>query len=741
MKALRVYVVGIVQGVGFRPYVEHLARRLGLAGYVRNLGGGEVEIYVEGEGVDEFLEEFKRNRPAAIAVEELKAYEETPKGLTGFKIIKSSEEAREPSAIPPDLAICDDCLAEFKDARNRRSRYLFISCSWCGPRFALIKRLPYDRPNTSWSRYGLCPECEREYSSLEAGGLRRYFYQGISCPQCGPRVVLRDGEGKPVLADDPVAEAAELIEEGNIVAVKGFGGFHLAALASDDDVVLRLRERKRRPQQPFAVMALESAVGKLVYLDGEAFAMLRSPQRPILLLPKREDSPASKYVSPGLAEEGVLLPYSALHYYLLERVEDRFLVMTSGNVHGRPMCKDMSCALRELKGIADYFLDHGLEIAHRVDDSVLRRTNGRWVFLRRGRGYAPVWLKSPIEFKRPVVAFGAELANAGAVAFGSRVVPTQYIGDTDDFDALMELDRELRWFAEVYKIKEPVLACDLNPSYSSTWLCLRWAEEIGAEAARVQHHHAHALAAALEYGEAGPFTAITIDGVGYGLDGSAWGGEVLEVYGAEFKRIGHLRPVPMPGGDAAAVKPIRMAAAFLYAARGADGAETLLRKIGAEDAHILVKLASSAALYTTSLGRFLDAVSSALGIAKERTYEGEPAMKLEAAARGGRPLPIEPHIRGNVVDTAELFAELLEAYLSGAPRRDVAYTAQYAVGKALGEVACAGGGPIYVSGGAAVNDYVVKGIEDACGSVKLPRLTPPGDGGIAVGQAYYAVLL
>lgn len=739
--ALRIFIVGIVQGVGFRPYVEYLARRHGLAGYVRNLGGGEVEIYIEGEEAEEFLEEFSRNRPRAIVVEELRAYRELPLGLREFRIAKSSEEAKEPSALPPDMAICGECLREFKEAGNRRGGYFFISCSWCGPRFALMKRLPYDRENTSWASYPLCEDCAEEYGSLDKGGLRRYFYQGISCPRCGPKVFLRRADGSTVDAEDPVAHAAKLIVEGYIVAVKGIGGFHIAALASDDDVVLRLRARKRRPRQPFAVMALEGVVDKLVYADEEAAALLRSPQRPILLLPKREGSPASRYVSPGLSEEGVFVPYTALHYRLLEYTRDGFLIMTSGNVHGRPMCTSFECASRELRGVVDFFLDHGLEIAHRVDDSVLRRTDGEWVFLRRSRGYAPMWLKSPVEFKRPVVAFGAELSNAGAVAFKRRVVPTQYIGDTDDFDALMDLDRELKWFSSVYKLKDPVLVCDLNPSYSSAWLCRRWGEELNAEVYRVQHHHAHALSAAFEYGERGPFAAVAIDGVGHGPDGSAWGGEVLEVYGAEFKRVGHLRPVPMPGGDSAALRPIKMAAGYAYAALGAEEGARLLERLGA-DGGPLIKLASAASLYTSSLGRFLDAVAAALGVADERTYEGEPAMKLEASARGGRPLKMEPEARGGVVDTASFFVELVEAYLSGASPRDVAYTAQFAVGKALGEVACgaADGGVIYVSGGASVNDYVVKGLKAACREVRLQRAVPPGDGGIAVGQCYYAGL-
>lgn len=733
--ALRIVVVGVVQGVGFRPYVKHLAERFGVRGYVRNLGGGEVEIWAEGEGAEDFLRAFRDERPPAILVEELRVERAEARGYREFSIERSEGSRRARSIIPPDMAICEECLREYRS--SRRAGYPFISCSWCGPRFSVMRALPYDRERTSWAQYPMCPRCAEEYGELRVGGLRRYYYQGISCASCGPRMRLLDRSGRELEVRDPLAEAARLVLEGHIVAVKGTGGFHLAALADDDDVVLRLRARKGRPRQPFAVMALEAAVPRLVEAGEAAWRLLRSPQRPIVLLPKRPDSPVSRHVSPGMAREGVFLPYTAYHYTLLELTRG-FLIMTSGNAHGRPTCTTAEC----VAPLADYVLDHGLEVAHRTDDSVVRFTDGEPVFLRRSRGYAPMWIRARRRLPREVVAFGADLATAGAVAFEDRVVPTQYIGDLEDHDALMELDRELRWLAEQYGLEEPLLACDLNPAYRSTWLCGQW----GGEAVRVQHHHAHALAAAAELGIDGPLVAITIDGVGYGEDGAAWGGEVLFVDGRRYVREYHLRYVPMPGGDLAALRPARMAAAYLMEGLGGGWLEAaarlgLARRLpgGERELEALPKMP---AVPTSSVGRLLDAVSAALGISWQRTYEGEPAIMLEEYARGGRRLPIHPEIKGRQIDVVEFFLRLAEAR---ADPRDVAYTAQEALGEALGEAArmaaeSRGVDAVVVSGGAAVNDFVVRGIRRRVKAL-LPKALPPGDGGIAVGQAYYTAYL
>ena len=764
-RSVRIVVVGVVQGVGFRPFVAVLARRWGLSGYVRNTGGGEVEIRLEGppEAIEGFLADFKHRRPPAIRVERLRVEEREPEGFRGFEIKRSSKAVLEPSIIPPDMAICRECLGEVTDPGSRRYRYPFNSCSYCGPRFAVLESLPYDRERTSWRDWPMCRDCSREYWSPEVGGLRRYYYQGISCPSCGPRLKLLTGDGEPVEARDPLEEAARLVEEGYIVAVKGYGGFHLAVKASDGDAVARLRERKRRPTKPFAVMAASLEVARrLVEVDGEAARVLESPERPILLLKKRRDSPVSELVSPGLDREGVFLPVTALHFLLLSSTRDGFAIMTSGNISGEPMCTTLECVLERLRGVPDYILDHGLRIVHRVDDSVARFTRGRLVLIRRARGYAPQWIRLPLRLPRPVIAFGAELDNVGAVAFGDKAVLTQHIGDTDEIHSLEDLGRELEWLARQYRISrgEALHVADLNPAFHSGRLCEEWS---GGECVRVQHHHAHALSAAAEMGVGeGSLIAIAIDGVGYGADGMAWGGEVLLVEGDRFERLGHLRYVPMPGGDKAAIYPGMMAVSLLLEALGSED-EVLewARRLGLTEAppvrgeagvRLVVAQARRSPLKTSSLGRFLDAVSAALGVRRLRTYEGEPAIALEAYSRPGERLDkaaVEGFLRGGrklEVDTPGLFIHVLEHALEGDPRR-AAWLAQAASGYLLGRIACehaaeASVKEVPLTGGAAVNEYVAWGVEEAlreCGaSLYLHRLVPPGDGGIALGQALYA---
>ncbi|MEM2158398.1 MAG: carbamoyltransferase HypF, partial [Sulfolobales archaeon] len=435
VRAWRLVVVGIVQGVGFRPLVFRVANELGVYGYVRNVGGSEVEIHVEGsEGVlQEFMERLRSSLPPVARIDEIVVRDVDVAGFKEFKILPSTDEAVKYSMIPPDFGICDDCLSEVLNPKDRRHNYVFNSCVWCGPRFSMMYRPPYARINTSMNDFPLCGECLSEYR--DPSNLRRFHAQGMSCPKCGPQVTLYTRDGELVDSENPVELVGKLINEGYIVGVKGLGGYHIASLATDDDVVLKLRLRKNRPQKPFAVMVLNESVGsKLCYLSAEAVKLLKSPERPIVLLPKKDGSPISKYVSPGLDVDGLFLPYTALHYLILENTRDMFAVMTSGNPRDKPMCIDEECAFRYLKGFVDYFLVHNRVIVNRVDDSVLRFTNGKPVIIRRGRGYAPMWIKARFRFRDPVIAFGAELQTAGALAFDDKIVLTQYIGDVDDYD-------------------------------------------------------------------------------------------------------------------------------------------------------------------------------------------------------------------------------------------------------------------------------------------------------------------
>ena len=764
VKALNIYISGIVQGVGFRPFIHRIARKSGVRGTVRNMGGSEVEIHVEGtEGeIRYFMQLLEKEKPPPAIIEEMRVEEAPFLGLNGFSILKSGKSVVRPSMIPPDIGICDHCLEEIKNPRDRRFRYAFNSCAWCGPRFSAMERVPYDRENTTMKDFPLCEKCRSEY--FDEDDLRRFDAQGISCPLCGPKLWLMDQSGETLDSTDPIREAAKLLSEGKILAIKGLGGFHIASLASDDSVVLELRRRKRRPQKPFALMALDVETAKrIVYLSDKAEELLRSPQKPILLLEEREDSPVSRYVAPGLDKQGVMLPYTGLHYLLLEEIEDGFLIMTSGNPPRKPMCLDESCALRELRGIVDYYLVHNRRIVNRVDDSVLRFTDGNLTFIRRSRGYAPAWIRLPFSAERPVVAFGAELQNAGAVAFEDKVVLTQYIGDTDEFEDLEELEKSLNFLLRTYNIdvKESILVADMHPSYSSARLAEAWSEERGVPLVRIQHHHAHAASVMADWGVKIGERAVSIlmDGVGYGLDGLIWGGEVFLANYNDFERLGRLRYLPMPGGDLATRFPVRMLIGALSVFMDEDDIRKVIfkrglikgLKRGERELEVSIRQAKSKRVVKTcSVGRFLDSISALLGICLERTYEGEPAIKLEASARGGRAKEVDGILtrEGNlfVVDTTKLLEWLLE-HLE-LPTKDLSATVLYSLGKALGEIAAlscpkATLNEVFVGGGAAVNSYIFRGIRDALAeegiSVRLPRRVPAGDGGIALGQAAIAI--
>ncbi len=761
--ALRILVSGVVQGVGFRPFVYRAALLTGIAGYVRNMGGSEVEIWVEGTWpqLRSFLQLFSKKLPPPADIEELEISEERVKGFNGFRIQGSGSSAEKRSMIPPDFAVCRECLREVLNPRDRRYRYPFNSCAYCGPRFSMMYRVPYDRENTAMRDFPMCEECRREYE--DPLNERRFHAQGISCPRCGPRVWLETVDGERVEASDPIREAARLIDEGYIVAVKGLGGFHIAALASDDEVVLRLRRRKRRPTKPFAIMALDKGTAaRLVYLDEHAARILESPEAPILLLPRRSDAPVSEHVAPGLAWLGVMLAYTPLHYLLLSETRDKFLIMTSGNIHGKPMCITAECVKSRLRGVVDYVLNHNRVIVNRVDDSVARFTRGRLLLIRRGRGYAPRWVRIGFRLPREVIAFGAELQNAGAVAFEDKVVLTQYIGDTDDYDTLLELDYYLRWFAEQYRVdaRSAVLVADMHPGYNSRRLAEEWSREKGASLQLVQHHHAHIAAVMGEYRvkPGARRVGIAVDGTGYGLDGTIWGGEVIVTDIAGFERFGHLKPIPLPGGDRATEWPARIAVGLLTLLYGEDEAVEMTRELGLterlphgkSEAVIVARLvARGSAPLASSTGRFLDAISALLGVCHHRGYEGEPAIRLESFSLNGRVLDdIEARVENNVLNTHRLFQDIVEALRDGARREDLAATVEYRLGEGLARIALEAldkaedSSAVYMGGGAAVNELLVAGAEDVLSRERvpllLPRRVPPGDGGIALGQAVIA---
>ena len=753
-EALRIKVWGIVQGVGFRPFVHRIARLCGVSGNVRNMGGSEVEIHIEGDAtrVAEFIRKLLTERPRPARIEGFEAVSVPPLGLEGFEILPSERRVGAYSMIPPDISVCDDCLREVYDRSDRHYRYAFNSCAWCGPRFSMMVGVPYDRQNTAMIDFPLCDDCRGEYE--DPSDVRRFHAQGISCPQCGPILWLEDGKGERVDTTDPIREAARIIDEGGIVAIKGLGGYHIACLATDDDVISELRRKKKRGEKPFALMALDLDTARTHFnLNRVAVSVLTSPERPILLVPKREGSPISELVAPGLTTVGVMLPYTPLHHMLLNDTRDRILVMTSGNEHNKPMCTTVECARKRLRGIADYFLHHNRRIVNRVDDSVVRFTAGRVTLLRRGRGFAPAWIRLPSQLNRPVIAFGAELQTSGAVGFSDKVVLTQYIGDTDELENLEFLERILRFFMETYGIDpaEAVLVADMHPSYSTRRLAERWAHLHGSELRLVQHHHAHVTSVMSEVGvkQGERVVGIAVDGLGFGDDGTLWGGEVLVASYDGYERVGHLRPQPMPGGDRASRYPVRMLIGMLSTFMSDSEIWEVLRERrlvsklpgGEVEVELALRQCPKAPLIS-SVGRVLDSLSALLGVCFERTYEGEPAMKLEAFAEGGSLVQeLDVPVRGGIVDTSELLEEILNnGHRDG---RDLAYTSIYLLGRALGEIALkalneADSNLVVVSGGAAVNTVLIRGIEDALsGEGVRPILNskvPPGDGGIALGQ-------
>jgi len=759
---------------GFRPFIYRIAQQAGVRGYVKNLGGAEVEIHIEGtrDQIRKFFTLFWKTKPECIIVEEVRVRKVSPAGFSEFRIEPSGREAEARSVIPPDFAVCDECLREVLNPEDvRRFRYPFNSCVYCGPRFSMMYDNPWDRENTAMRMFPLCEYCLKEYT--DPNNVRRFHAQGISCKICGPRVWLCDRDGNMIEVDDPIREAAKLINEGYIVAVKGLGGFHIACLATDDDVVLRLRRRKRRPEQPFAIMVLNLEVAEqLVELDDNSRRLLTSFRRPIVLLPMKDNAPISKYVAPGLSHLGIFLPYTPLHYLLLMDVKDRYAIMTSGNVHGKPMCTKNDEALRHLRDIVDFFLLHNRDIVNRVDDSVLRFTAGEPILLRRGRGYAPYWIKVPVKTDRVIVCLGALLQNAGAIMFDNRVVLTQYIGDCNDLDTLRDLEHYIKVLARFYRVnlQEAIFVTDLHPAYETTMLGERLAEEHHGQVIRVQHHWAHIASAMADRGISPDeeVIGVAIDGVGYGLDGQVWGCEIMYATYRYMHRIGHLKYVKMLGGDLATYYPVRMVISYLMNILDRSQLRKLITehglvhglRYGEDELEVILSMYDKESIYTSSIGRLLDAVSCLLKICLVRTYEGEPAIKLEAAAwrawkRGSKPELIELRILQengeHIVDPLPIFEYIIDKFytkkceFTDKIALSVLYSVGYAIGQLVKKIRKRNIKKIVVSGGAAVNEFIIMGLKeslkDADIKILLPRQVPPNDGGIALGQAVIAAAL
>ncbi|MFW5918367.1 MAG: carbamoyltransferase HypF, partial [Haloferacaceae archaeon] len=692
-----VSVTGVVQGVGFRPFVYRTATAEDLAGRVKNTGDGSVEIVLEGRtaSVESFLSTLRRDPPPLARVEEVTVAEREPAGLDTFEIVASTDTTGGSGTIPPDTAMCDACLEDLRDPDSRFHAYWATACVDCGPRYTVIRELPYDRPTTSMDAFPMCAACRANY---EDPGDRRYHAQTIACPDCGPTLSLLGADGDELAeGDDAIARTGQRLRDGDLVAIKGIGGTHLACDATDPAIVETLRERTGRPEKPFALMAPDlAAVESLARVSDAEREALRDTRRPILLLDgRREDRPAwFDAVSPGLHTVGVMLPYSGLHHLLFEHV-DGPLVMTSANMPGVPMAIDRASILDDLEGVIDAALVHDREIVMRCDDSVARFSGGQRRFVRRSRGWVPesMALPSPARTDRDVLALGAEFDATVALTQDGEVVPSQYIGDVDNPETVAYLRETVSHLRELLGTDPDVVACDMHPDFLTTRAAREYASEADvAGPVPVQHHHAHAASLLGEH-DRERAVVIAADGTGYGPDGSIWGGEVLDATVADFERVGGLSAFDLPGGTAAVERPARLLASLLDDEDRID--ELLLERgaleTGREAATVRRQIARGVnAPTTTSAGRLLDAVSALLDVCIERSYEGEPAMKLEAAAVDGTihdyEIPYGSRDGARVLDSGQLVRDL-DAMAADHPTANVAATAQWALARGLAEVA------------------------------------------------------
>ena len=621
MTAMRIEVKGIVQGVGFRPFVHRLVEKWGFTGWVRNTSdGAELELCGARGALLHFIEELKHNAPPLALIESVEFSEVKPGNYAGFEIIASEAHERMETLVSPDVGICADCRRELLDPHDRRYRYPFINCTNCGPRFTIIKSVPYDRASTSMSAFPMCPDCEREFGDIRD---RRYHAQPDCCPKCGPRCFYLDAGGREI-PGDAVETARRELKAGKIVCVKGLGGMHLACLP-EPDIVSELRRRKRRDEKPFAVMCRDTACARALcrVTDGEA-AALEGFRKPIVLLEKLEPGALAHLSENGSL--GVMLPYTPLHVLLLGDDID-CLVMTSANISETPIISGNAEALEALRGIADGFLLHDRDIQTKCDDSLIRIYAGRDYPLRRSRGYVPYPVTVPV--KRRLLACGAEQKASFCLSKPGHAFPSQHMGDLKNLETLTNWEEQIEHFAKLFDIVPEAIACDMHPDYLSTAYAEERAEREGIPLLRVQHHHAHMAACMADNSLEGGCLGLIWDGTGYGSDGAIWGGELLAGGYKGFRRAGSMRPIPLAGGDAAIDEIWRVGAAMLSGA--GCGTELFSRETGYET--VLRMLATGTNSPPSSgMGRLFDGVCAILGIRRRASYEGQGAVLLEAAA-------------------------------------------------------------------------------------------------------------
>jgi hydrogenase maturation protein HypF len=751
----RFAVRGVVQGVGFRPFVWNLAQRLELSGWVQNTSGAVI-IEVEGAplALDSFVHALRLSAPRLARIDSVEMVDRTALGSTGFEIVESRAVAGEYQPIAPDAATCPECVADILNASDRRYGYPFTNCTNCGPRFTIIEDVPYDRPMTTMRHFAMCASCRSEY---EDPADRRFHAQPIACPACGPRLWFADARGSEI-AGDPIEQTAAALARGDVVALKGLGGFQLCCDAGNEAAVQRLRARKHRPAKPFAVMCANLDAARDVAVTSHAEAeLLEGSTRPIVLLRRRPGGRIAASVAPHLDELGVMLPYTPMHHLLLAVVGGP-LVMTSGNVTDEPIAKDNDEAVLRLGHIADGFLLHDREIYARYDDSVVRVVDGAVRTVRRARGLCPM----PVRVRsgdQQILALGAHLKNTFSVLKGGNAFTGPHIGDLDNPLTLSHHDEALQTYLRLFRVTPAVVAADLHPDYASTRIAETWWAR-GAREVRVQHHHAHIASVLAEHDLRGPVLGVAFDGIGLGPDQTIWGGEFLLADERSYRRVGHIAPVRQPGGDACAREGWRMAVAYLAAAGELD--ETPPNWISeSPDAPTerqwrlvsRVACAERAAPRSTSAGRLFDAVASLLGVAQVSTFEGEAAMRLESLAASAGPVAPADCIAvigtGNplVLDTVCLVTALARDRGRGRSSAELAAIFHESLAQAVAAVCVRLGAELGVdrvalSGGVFQNALLLaraKALLEARGrAVYVNQEVPANDGGISLGQALVA---
>ncbi|MFX1559162.1 MAG: carbamoyltransferase HypF [Promethearchaeota archaeon] len=772
-----IHVTGIVQGVGFRPFVYKVAESLSLTGFVLNLGDAGVRIVVEGEesGINDLIDGIKTNLPSISRIDSLTVdWTDSTDSFTSFEIHKSSETRTEGSVLvlPPDIAMCNDCIDDLTNPESRWYRYPFTSCAACGPRFSTIIDLPYDRPNTTMVDFPLCDTCNTGYTNPVD---RRYHAQTTACESCGPVYRLVDAKGKHIDSENPIRHVAQILGEGEVVAIQGIAGTHIATKTSDSRAIKTLRERKQRFQRPFAIMVRDlSTLKQIAYLNPMEEKLLASWRKPIVLLEKRVESElipdnVQDIISPGLDTIGVMLPYAPTHHLLFQFTEEPALVLTSANPTGVPMYIEPDVVVSELRDIVDYSLIHNRRIYQRADDSVIKFVSeDKPVFIRRARGYVPDPLPFTDSWKSvKAVGVGPEEKVTAAILKSGMIYPTQHIGDINRVEGLDFLSDAVEHILHLLDVdKLDGVACDLHPEFLTTEFAEQMSGEKDIPLFRVQHHHAHLASMIVDHNLPcdTSIVCITADGYGFGQDANGWGGEILLGGLRDFRKMGGLKNVEYPGGDLSAVYAARSVVGILRSYLGNSLEKNdLLRIVDSAPIGPDIKMTSDVfdilidslnrqigTMSSTSAGRFLDAVAMLLGASLENSYDGECPMKLESLAKTTE-LQIEPRFMktkgGLTLDTSHSLMQVLELKEKSVNKQEIAYAAQWYLGDSLAYIACrvAEENQIqYVgfSGGVALNRIITKAVVNRINQEKLIPLihnnVPPGDGGISIGQVVVA---